>query len=840
MSSGAIASNSTGATPTLSANTTVAFPASQEGIVSVVSGASAFTIAGPITTSTAGLTETGAGSLVLSATNNSYSGDININAGTISISASVLPASSGTIIFNGGTLAVTANTTVSNAITLNSGGGNFNITSNATLSSIISGSGGLTLVSTSTGTLALTAADNYTGTTSISSGTLDLTGASGTANQTAFTVNQGGTLMLDNTGVSTIPDRIGDSANITLAGGGLTLIGSGSTATNESFGQLILSPGASTITVIGAAGGATTLTSTYTGPNPIINRSAGATVLFRGSNFGSTPGAGAGNVLFSALAGASIGTVATALNEVGNGTLGGGVLNQVTAPILPYALGDTTASGTGSNFVTYDNTGSNPGVHLLNSNETASDYTTANTNVRLTSGPADPTNQTINSLFYAGATTGGTGNVLVTIASGAFAVSTSTGNSIGSGNATFAFGTQEGIISAVNGATITISGNITGSGGIAMNGGGSLVLSGVNSYSGGTNIDAGMISINANNTLRVGNNTISFYGGTLAVTANTTVSNAITLNSGGGNFNITSNTTLSSIISGSGGLTLVSTSTGTLVLTGANSYSGGTNINAGTISVNANGTLPAANNTISFNGGTLAVTANTTVGNAITLNSGGGTLSVVATQSLTLLGVISGAGNLTVAGSNAGTIILANTETYTGATTINAGTLDLNGGSGTANLTPISVNGGTLLLDNSTTTSGSSNNNNRISGTLPLTLAGGTLALNGNDGANTTEVMGPLILASGNSVITIAPNRQERVRWSAALSPETMGLPCSFPGPTLARLCHASHGQCRQYDVHDQSITGNTSATPGWATSPASIMPYALGDRRLAGRGTAS
>jgi autotransporter-associated beta strand protein len=68
------------------------------------------------------------------------------------------------------------------------------------------------------------------------------------------------------------------------------------------------------------------------------------------------------------------------------------------------------------------------------------------------------------------------------------------------------------------GDTLTISGAVSGSGGVTKNGGGTLVLSGNNSYSGASVVNAG--TLNAANAGALGsNNTVQVNGGTLLVTA---------------------------------------------------------------------------------------------------------------------------------------------------------------------------------------------------------------------------------------------------------------------------------------------------------------------------------
>src|SRR5271165_6292706 len=162
-------------------------------------------------------------------------------------------------------------------------------------------------------------------------------------------------------------------------------------------------------------------------------------------------------------------------------------------------------------------------------------------------------------------------------------------------------------------------------------------------------------------------------------------------------------TEVTGAISGTGQLT--KTGSGALVLIGTNTYSGGTTISAGTLQIG--------------NGGT----SGSIVGNV----ADNGTLAFDRSDAVTFSGVISGTGSLVQLGS--GTLVLTGNNTYTGGTTISAGTLQIGNGGTTGSITGNVTDNGTLAFDRSdaVTFAGA------ISGTGSLAqLGSGTLTLTGN------------------------------------------------------------------------------------------------------------
>ncbi len=187
---------------------------------------------------------------------------------------------------------------------------------------------------------------------------------------------------------------------------------------------------------------------------------------------------------------------------------------------------------------------------------------------------------------------------------------------------------------------------ISGSTAVTLSGGGMVTFNGPNSYTGPTAIYSGTLVLGnpaavQNSTVTVGaNNGLQFSSGLgtavlggLAGAGNFVLndqaSNPMTIVVGANN----ANTAYSGALSGGGSLS--KTGTGTLTLSGASSYDGGTSINQGAIQV-TNGSALGTGNIYIGSSGTL--TYNTSGGQIVpvaTTITGTGTLNVTGTNTLT-------------------------------------------------------------------------------------------------------------------------------------------------------------------------------------------------------------
>ncbi|MFM8498002.1 MAG: beta strand repeat-containing protein, partial [Planctomycetia bacterium] len=221
----------------------------------------------------------------------------------------------------------------------------------------------------------------------------------------------------------------------------------------------------------------------------------------------------------------------------------------------------------------------------------------------------------------------------------------------------------------------------------------------------------------------------SFQGGTISL-ANATV----TVN--------TASTSIASVLAGSAGL--VKSGTGSLSLSGVNTYVGLTNLTAGRLFIASDAALGAAANDLAI-AGTLATTANISLGSGRDL-TGAATLDIAAGTTLTVAGS-SGLSATTLV--NSGTLDLQGATRAVGTLTFGtAATVNGSGAISLASLSATAVTSGTALIAPSIAFTSNGNKTVEVG-------SGGTLVLNGDVAGTTGRIAksgaGTLIVTGSNS-----------------------------------------------------------------------------------------
>lgn len=720
-------------------------------ITGAVSGAFALYIggAGNITLSAVlpavalSVTKQGAGTLTVTGAN-LYTGITRVDAGTFAYAGTTTLVATN-LIMNGGTFNNGANADTIGTVTLIGG----TITNSAALtataytleSGTISGiiAGAVAVVKNTNNTVTWTGVNTISSTTTINAGTLTISG-SGSATATTITVNLGGTLTLDNS-TTAVASRIGDALALTLNGGNFNFIGNSAGTSSETAGALTLPTGHSTVTVTPGAGGSTTMTFAS------LSRTAGATVLFRGTDMRSAAAANVSTLIF---------TAAPTL------TGAGGSAGTTTMSVLKGAFGDTSLSGTGSDMVTVISNKLSP----LASNEYSATLTT-NTNVKLTADVAAST-VSINSLILNGyGITNASATITMASASLSGNILINSATNIAGANTTLGITTYELPILATNTSTISAVIGTATTGALTLSGSGAVTLSATNLYTGTTYINSATLFAGASNVISSGGVTI--IGGTYNLNGN---SDTV------GNLSLTAGT--------------VTTGAGTL--TGNGSFTTATNANYSSI-----------------------ITGNLGLGANATFTIGDGLMDNDAVISA----VISGA--FTFAKAGAGVLELSGSNSYSGATTISAGTLRL-GATGGGTNTPLgttaggtTVSGATAALDLNGFTLGT---------TEGLTLSGASLATGGlqNTSSASVDYSGQVVLTTGAGTI-IANYGDINITATGNMTGNTFGLTIGGAGNgTFASQLNTSTGTLTKNGVGVWTISGASSTFTGATTISAGIL----------------
>jgi autotransporter-associated beta strand protein len=752
-------------------------------------------------------------------------------------------------------------------ITLATGNtGGFDVGGGAlTINGVISGSGGFSKQGSNP--LILTAENTYSGPTNVTAGELRSemgTRASGTYTPfgtSTITVGSGRTLRFQagsTTNTYTIGNAINlNSATLAYQDGNHILTGNialtGANTINGVWGdkKLTLSgivsgsgslnhTGSSTLTLAG--------TNTYSGATAL---SGGILSISSIKNVNDVTGSSLGNV--TTVANGTLGFNTGALEYSGTGsttdrvinlagTTGGATINQSGTGLLRFSSANT-ATGIGSKTLTLS--GSTAGTGEI-SGAIVDNSTTGSTSLSSTF-VASATTVTLASVdgVTVGASISGTG-----IASGTTVTAINTGTKV------VTLSTATTGASGAAGSSYTVAGvrNITS---LAKSGSGTWTLSGSNTYTGNTSITGGKLLVGGSGRLNAG-----AYAGTIAI-------------SSGANLEHGSSTAqaLTGVISGAGSL-IKNGGTGVLTLSGLsnNTYSGGTTIGNGTVSLGTGGTAANTSTVAALGSGTVNINSNGilrlwikndasfTITNNLALNGGrvenedgtytlSGTVSLAGAntfettysgKNLTFSNTISGAGSLTVIGG--GNTTLSGANTYTGATT---------------------VDGTRLILANATATSGIALSNNgelrlrniSLSSTQNITGAGnvtkdvstfGASTINGNNntysGSTTVNIdrftVGSTGVINGTSGIAV------QAQWGANFN--NLGSVTTAGAITVAGSGNTTGGGLstdssffrNSGTVNAGSMTLNSSASANTTANRGGTYSQTAGSTTLSGTAT--
>jgi len=677
------------------------------------------------------------------------------NATTLNIQGARTIANAFTIASSAGTKTITGNNNAANitgTITNSDQTGGLVIGSigatNFTVGSIIgTGTTGVTFgSSTLLGTVTMTGSSSYAGDTRIDSSTLKMSGT-GAVPSGKLVFQGSGTATFDLNGTTQTVAKLDDSA---LAGVIKSSLGSGrlvvGDSTNSTFQGTIISGASLGIEKVGSGKLTLSGVNTYSGGttitagelvvnslatqaitnNAVLTFNPDANRTFAGviGGSGSVTKIGANDLTLTGANTYAGGTTVTTGNLIGTtDSLQGAIANNATVTFRQAADGSYAGVMTGSGALVKESAGN----VTLTGNNTYSGGTTI-TGGGLT-GSTDSLQRNIAAALGTTVTFDQSGNGTYSgILSGAGALvkdgvgdvtlsgaNTYTGgNTISAGNLIGSTATIRGATAVDSGATLTLNdttagtfaGDITGAGALAKTGAGNVTLSGANSYTGGTTVSTGGLTGSIDN-----------LQGDIAAAGGTTVT-----------FNQAADGAYAGALSGAG--KLIKDGAGALTVSGANLYTGNTEVLGGTL---------------------LGTTSNVRGNIAVSV---GANVSFDQVANGSVVGNVTGAGSLSILGS--GTVNLAGTNTYSGGTTVSGGTL-----AGTAtSIQGAIVNDSAVSIGGAGTYAGVMSGAGSLTktglGDLTLTgtntYSGGTTVSTGNLIGTTTSLTGDITAAAGTLV----------------------------------------------------------------------------------------
>ena len=460
-------------------------------------------------------------------------------------------------------------------------------------------------------------------------------------------VDGAGTITAGSAGISAMNSGSGGVyVGTNVAIGSVTAGTVGISASTAGAGPLSVTTGTSAI--VGNSGGGTTAgnigilaAATSTGAGAVTVTTGAGTVSGVSGVKASSVGTGAGSSVTVAVGGSIAGT-GTAAGSAGVSAtgVGGKVEVDQTAGTIQSGQDGIDASASGTGAVVVDATGGQIGTSAAQ---------VGGAGIKATRTAAGTISVTAAQVFATG--------------DGIDAENTSTGTVSVTANGTVSAGGAGIYVEGASAAdTVVVASGVTvqGATGLEVDGGTTTLH---NAGTIGSSNSGNAVEIDAG-TLQIGDNALGTLSGTIADAGTLAFTNAATL-------------AFSNAVSGTGSVTL--SGNGVTTLSASNSYTGGTTLAGGTLvlgSANAIGTTGA----ISFAGGTLRYTASNTTDYSSRFSDAAGQAESIDTngRSVTL------AGNLTSSGGSfaklgVGTLDLTGADTYTGPTTVDAGTLLVDG-----------------------------------------------------------------------------------------------------------------------------------------------------------------
>jgi len=638
---------------------------------------------------------------------------------------------------------------------------------------IVDSAGGATgLIKNGSSTWTLSGTNTFTGSTTISAGTLKLnydTGAGGT-----------NTSKLSDTGILAL-----NGGTVELAGGshteavGSTTLATGGTFITRTSGTSKLAMGAITFTSGAIDFGAASIATTTSSNDATGILSQRATVA--GSDFAKNDGSN-NIVAYTGYTGFS-GTMTASTNYslAGSGSISGAVgATTNTLKITTTGAGQSLALG--ANALTV-------GALLFAGTD---DYTIS------TSAPSKITATSL--LNY------GSGKLY-----------------LGSHNGITQFGTGTTILTAT---TTTNNNNVLNGGTVQFS----------------NNDQIGNISANRSITLNGGKLVADTTSGSIALNNAGSFSRTFTVNDAGGTLDVIGGNALTisgAITSGANGGPLTfgsASSSGTIILTAANNYQGTTILSGGKVNLGVAeivGTTGPLGMSRAANPGSILLNGGTMQYSAVNQNDYSGRFATIAGQKYNVdtngqnvtwaTALVSSTGTLTKSG--AGNLTLTGANTYSGITTISAGTLLINGdnsgATGSVSVGALGTLGGSGTIGGAVTVAGNLKPGNSpgtltfndaltLESTATLTLeitgiSGGTFDRLIGDGANTFTFDGTLALDNTGYSATLGDTITVFSNWAAFSG--------SFDSITGTNL-----GGGLSWDTSNLGIDGSLTVVPEPAT----------------------